>query len=128
MPTKLRRENIFIERFLSAYEDLPWANAAIRWLDEEKDVAVEALATRVRRSSTIDSSRWTGELAISSGGRSTTPAQLSLSAYSALPENRLHIRKEIRVRNVRRRIGSLLSDIPGRNITRTRSCWTGRQE
>jgi hypothetical protein len=46
MPTKLRRENIFIERFLSAYEDFSWAKAAILWLDEEKDGAVEALATR----------------------------------------------------------------------------------
>lgn len=46
MPTKLRRENTFIERFLSAYEDFSWSNAAIRWLDEEKDRAVEALATR----------------------------------------------------------------------------------
>ena len=46
MPTKLRRENVFIERFLSAYEDFSWSKAAIRWLDEEKDGAVEALATR----------------------------------------------------------------------------------
>lgn len=46
MPTKLRRENVFIERFLSAYEDFSWSKAAIQWLDEEKDGAVEALATR----------------------------------------------------------------------------------
>jgi hypothetical protein len=46
MPTKLRRENIFVERFLSAYEDFSWSKAAIRWLDEEKDGAVEALAVR----------------------------------------------------------------------------------
>lgn len=46
MPTKLRRENVFIERFLSAYEDFSWSNAAIRWLDQEEDGAVEALATR----------------------------------------------------------------------------------
>ena len=46
MPTKLRRENVFIERFLSAYEDFSWSKAAIRWLDEEKDGAVEALAVR----------------------------------------------------------------------------------
>jgi hypothetical protein len=32
MPTKLRRENIFVERFLSAYEDFSWSKAAIRWL------------------------------------------------------------------------------------------------
>jgi hypothetical protein len=46
MPARLRRENVFIERFLSAYEDFSWSKAAIRWLDEEKDGAVEALATR----------------------------------------------------------------------------------
>jgi hypothetical protein len=46
MPTRLRRENVFIERFLSAYEDFSWSEAAIRWLDEEKDGAVEALAIR----------------------------------------------------------------------------------
>jgi hypothetical protein len=46
MPTKSRRENIFIERFLSAYEDSSWADAQIEWLDEKIDGAVEALATR----------------------------------------------------------------------------------
>lgn len=46
MPTKLRRENILVERFLSGYESLSWADAQVRWLDEESDGAVEALATR----------------------------------------------------------------------------------
>jgi hypothetical protein len=46
MPTKLRRENTFIERFLSAYENHSWADAKIDWLDERIDGAVEAIATR----------------------------------------------------------------------------------
>ena len=46
MPTVFRRENTFIERFLSAYENHSWADAEIRWLDQETDSAVEALATR----------------------------------------------------------------------------------
>jgi hypothetical protein len=46
VPTKPRRENIFIERFLSAYEDRSWANAKIDPLDQKIDGAVEALATR----------------------------------------------------------------------------------
>lgn len=46
MPTKFRRENTFIERFLSAYENDSWADAKIDWLDEKTDGAVEALATR----------------------------------------------------------------------------------
>jgi hypothetical protein len=46
VPTKSRKENTFIERFLSAYEDFSWADARIDWLDERLDGAVEALATR----------------------------------------------------------------------------------
>jgi hypothetical protein len=46
MPTKLRRENTFIERFPSAYENHSWADAKIDWLDERIDGAVEAIATR----------------------------------------------------------------------------------
>ena len=46
MPTKSRREDTFIERFLSAYENHSWADAKICWLDKKIDGAVEALATR----------------------------------------------------------------------------------
>jgi hypothetical protein len=46
MPTKCRRENKFVERFLSAYENCSWADAEIDWLDEKIDGAVEALAVR----------------------------------------------------------------------------------
>jgi hypothetical protein len=46
MPTHSRRENTFIERFLSAYENYSWADANIDWLDERTDGTVEALATR----------------------------------------------------------------------------------
>ena len=46
MPTSSRPENIFIKRFLSAYEDYSWADANICWLDEQIDGAVEAVATR----------------------------------------------------------------------------------
>src|SRR4051794_38857380 len=46
MPTKDRRENVMIERFLSGYENRAWTDAEIRWLDEEMDSAVEAVATR----------------------------------------------------------------------------------
>ena len=46
MPTKSRREDTFIERFLSAYENGSWADAKIYWLDKKIDGAVDALATR----------------------------------------------------------------------------------
>jgi len=46
MPTSGRRENTFIERFLSAYENQTWADARMEWLDEKVDGAVEAIATR----------------------------------------------------------------------------------
>lgn len=46
MPTKHRRENTFITRFLSAYENYSWVDAQIQWLDQEIDGAIEALATR----------------------------------------------------------------------------------
>jgi hypothetical protein len=46
MPTGLRREDTFIEAFLSAYDDLSWANADKDWLDRRLDKAVEILATR----------------------------------------------------------------------------------
>jgi hypothetical protein len=46
VPTKFRRENTFIERFLSAYENRSWADAKVEWLDEKIDGTVEALASR----------------------------------------------------------------------------------
>ena len=46
MPTKARRENVFIERLLSAYEAGSWATAQIDWLDQRIDGAVEALVAR----------------------------------------------------------------------------------
>ena len=46
MPTKPRREDTFIERLLSAYENESWADAEIDWLDKRIDGAVDALATR----------------------------------------------------------------------------------
>ena len=46
MPTSSRRENRFIERFLSAYEDRSWEDCSVDWLDETTDGAIEALATR----------------------------------------------------------------------------------
>jgi hypothetical protein len=46
MRTKATREDPFIVRFLSAYENGSWATAEIRWLDKEMAGAVDALATR----------------------------------------------------------------------------------
>ena len=46
MPTRSRREDAIIERFVSAYEDCAWKNSHIYWLDRVKDGAVEALVTR----------------------------------------------------------------------------------
>jgi hypothetical protein len=46
LPTKPRREDIFIEAFLSAYEDLSWADADKDWVDRRIDGGVEMLATR----------------------------------------------------------------------------------
>jgi hypothetical protein len=46
VPTKSRPEDVFIEAFLSAYEDLTWADADKDWLDRRIDGAVEMLATR----------------------------------------------------------------------------------
>jgi hypothetical protein len=46
VPTKPRPEDVFIEAFLSAYEDLSWADADKDWLDRRIDGAVEMLATR----------------------------------------------------------------------------------
>src|SRR5260370_40460521 len=45
MPTKSRREDILIERLLSAYENGSWADAQICWLDKIIDGAVDAHAT-----------------------------------------------------------------------------------
>lgn len=53
MPTRSRRENTYIERFLSAFEDYSWANAKIDWLDERIDGAVEVLATRKSDAKTL---------------------------------------------------------------------------
>jgi hypothetical protein len=46
MPTKPRREDVFIEAFLSAYENLSWADADQDWMDRRLDGAIEMLATR----------------------------------------------------------------------------------
>ena len=46
MPSKSRPEDIFIEAFLSAYEDLSWADANMDWVDRRIDGGVEMLATR----------------------------------------------------------------------------------
>ena len=46
MPTHGRRENVFVKRFLQAYESRSWVDASVRWLDQEIDGGVEALATR----------------------------------------------------------------------------------
>src|ERR1035441_5341667 len=46
MPTKPRPEDVFIEAFLSAYEDLSWADADKDWVDQRKDGGVEMLAKR----------------------------------------------------------------------------------
>ena len=46
MPTKSRREDAFIELFLSAYENHSWADAEIDWLDRRIAGTVEARATR----------------------------------------------------------------------------------
>ena len=46
MPTKPRPEDVFIEAFLSAYEDLSWADAEKDWVDRRIDGGVEMLATR----------------------------------------------------------------------------------
>jgi hypothetical protein len=53
VPTKSRRENKFVEWFLSAYEDYSWADAQIDWVDEKIDGAVEALATRKSDGKTV---------------------------------------------------------------------------
>jgi len=46
MPTKARREDLFIRLFVSAYEEDSWADADLCWLDQKVDGAVELLATR----------------------------------------------------------------------------------
>jgi hypothetical protein len=46
MPTKSRRENAIITRFLSGYEGRSWADADVCWMDELLDGAVEAVAAR----------------------------------------------------------------------------------
>ena len=46
MPTRPRPEDVFIEAFLSAYEDLSWADADKDWVDRRIDGGVEMLATR----------------------------------------------------------------------------------
>src|ERR1700730_6745544 len=53
VPTKFRRENKFVELFLSACEDYSWRDAKIDWLDEKTDGTVEALATRKSDSKTL---------------------------------------------------------------------------
>ena len=46
MPTKARREDFLIRRFLSAYDNDRWADCRMDWLDQQQDGAVEVLATR----------------------------------------------------------------------------------
>src|SRR4051794_22051074 len=42
----LAPEDVFIESFLSAYEDLSWADADKDWVDRRVDGGIEMLATR----------------------------------------------------------------------------------
>ena len=46
MPTKERREDVFIKAFLTAYEDLSWSDCHQSWVDKQADKGVEMLATR----------------------------------------------------------------------------------
>lgn len=46
MPTKPRREDLFIKTFVSAYENLSWADAELFWVDQQQDRGVEVVATR----------------------------------------------------------------------------------
>ena len=46
MPTKSRREDTIIKRFLSGYGNLSWADADVEWPDKRRDAAVKAVATR----------------------------------------------------------------------------------
>lgn len=46
MPSKPRPEDLFIEAFLSAYEDSSWADADKDWVDRRVDGGVEMLAKR----------------------------------------------------------------------------------
>ena len=46
MPSKSRREDAIIKLFVSAYADSAWKGSHIRWLDRERDGAVDALVTR----------------------------------------------------------------------------------
>lgn len=46
MPTRERREDVFVKRFFSGYENGAWADAEIDWVDKRADNAVEAVATR----------------------------------------------------------------------------------
>jgi hypothetical protein len=46
LPTKPRREDTFVERFLLSYENSSWADANRDWVDRRLDKAVEMLATR----------------------------------------------------------------------------------
>ena len=46
VPSKPRPEDVFIEAFLSAYDNLSWAEADKDWVDRHVDGGVEMLATR----------------------------------------------------------------------------------
>jgi hypothetical protein len=46
MPAKPGKEQYLIGRFLRAYEHGSWSDAALDWLDERQDGAVELVATR----------------------------------------------------------------------------------
>jgi hypothetical protein len=46
MPTGLRREDVFITQFVSAYENYSWADAEVCWPDKDEDGGVDAIAIR----------------------------------------------------------------------------------
>ena len=47
MPSKPGKDDeVFVELFVSAYENFAWAGSHIDWLDQQIDGAVEALVTR----------------------------------------------------------------------------------
>ena len=53
MPSKPRAEDVCIKAFLSAYDDLSWADADKDWVDRRIDGSVEMLATRKSNGKTL---------------------------------------------------------------------------
>jgi hypothetical protein len=53
MPSKPRREDVFIEAFLSAYEDESWADADKDWVDRHTDGGIEVVAKRASDGKTL---------------------------------------------------------------------------